>query len=779
MQRILLLLLLAAAVVAAVFLIDPEEAAEDTQETAPGPAVVHPPEPKDAATLEAATATEPAAEILRESTDPGAADADSLAAPSLPMRVVDPFGTPQPGIPVALALRTENDIEEVFRASSDADGLLTMRCSLTELAEGEELVLGFPFPVLDGTPEWVTDPSQWGDEIVEMVLPVHGSAEVHLLDVDGNPWHRPLRVKIGPTPGEGHEGPADVYANLMSSLGVEAENGVAFFPIVGMFKRIQVGMGADPWATWRGAEAAGPSVAGEVVRLELHQYRKNPVFRVALQDEQGEPIPNRAVVLRWKTFTASSKNSLSTGYWEHEGFRSDQEGILEFPVSRGVYGDRIEVRVTTADADLRNTRSGIVLMPNPMPLPWENVGDPLLVELEDLELRAAERIGSGSILTADSQPVEASIETQQIVSLQINGFDKATSQDIPGFRILQEDNGNFHLFGVCVTDDIFLKVTPKTGIAQKRNFKPGAKDLDFVIAPDFFINGQLNIPEGVDPNGFRLRFFPEGEVPFAHFPSQTPDAIPEADGSFQLRGLPDTNPGTVAVIHEESTSLLLDIPEVKPTQDPEMRDLRLYSIDLGNFTRWTLHLILPPRTQQHSAKVLILDPPMPKYRDMFYLPHGDDLDVATLQPTMRLQVEMTGMRSEEITVTSGHHEIKMREAMKLSLQFQDVPQLRKGYTLRGSTRLVDAKPWDSDTHFFPNNWREGLRIPIKQPGKLRFQVFLVKPDGRRSIGMKEWAWDFEVSEDGAAKPLSITIEQAELLNAYQQLDQPPPQHPHH
>lgn len=779
MQRILLILLLVALAVTTVFLMDHDAASENVAQPDQGQAyseLVHVPEgPAPAApAIEDAWTDVEEAGITRESATAAASAEPSAETATLRIRVVDPFGSPLSGIPVALGLRDENDMHEVYRSSSDDDGLLEIRWEVTELAEEEVLLLGFPFPVLDGTPEWITDPSQWNEEVVEMVLPVYGSAEVHLFDVDGEPWMRPTLVKLAPTPEEGEGGQYPVSLDTVSNLGVRSEDGVAVFPIVGLFKNLHATNGRDDWAQWKLALGPGPSMDGEQVRLELHQYRRNPVIRVAVLDSVGMAVKDQDFDLKWHTHKAN-KLSLSGSSWTQSGFHSNADGILEFPINRGIYGDLVELGVTTAGTDPEQTLHGIAPMPLPIPLPWDETEEAVVITLDDLTLHPPALIGSGTIRTPEGKPAQADLDLKQVIRLKVNGFDKVSGQSVPAFRMETQEDGSFQIFGIRASEEMYLEVKPPTGIAQERSFTAGTKDLDFIIEPDFFIQGQIKIPEGVDPSELRVRFFPVGELLHANHNMDAPDGIPTEDGSFELRGLKDAQPGTVSVLHESSRSYLTGVSEIAPTQDASFRDPRLFPIDLAGYTRNTIRLEPPKWQSVHNAKLVILEPEMLPYQDEIYI-HDQDIEIVSLHPVMKVRIDPYDFRSEFLTLSGGHYEVKMRKALELGIQIENVPELREGYALRFVTGPIEGDFRQQHRHTTPSSWRKGFQVPIKDVGRYRLQIMLEKVDDRRSVGMPPWIWDFEIPEEGKAEDVSITIEQSDLLDAYLKLDQPLQQH---
>lgn len=774
MRRILFVLLILAVVGTAVFLLDPPSDSEGGSAPALRDATERPSPSRAEAALPSVPEgrADPNTTLIRSEGTPFPEDDGAEDLLALHVLVVDPFGTPLPDVPVALAEISEDAVDEVTRASSDLDGLLTLRFDPATATPETELRVGFPFHVQDATPEAVTDPLMWGEEPLPMVLPVHGSAEVHLFDLNGKPWLRPTPVKLAGTAEEGLQGQPPIFRHTVANLGVMSVDGVAVFPFVGMYKRVRTAQGYDPWARWKFASAEGPRVAGERIRVDMHMQRRNPVIRVTLRNPDGSSLRHRNLDLHWKTRTASSI-SMNTSSFSFAPRMTDGEGKLEFPVERGIYGEIIDLTLTTESMEGIDPLSTTVAMPNPMPIPWAEDETWFDVDLGVVQMDAMELVGSGSVRDAEGNPVQAEFSLNQYRDLKIGEFEKVVFEDPPALRIVQGEAGDFQCYAIAHSDRFELEVRPAGGLIEARDFHRGADDLHFVVEPESFVRGRLAIPEGFLAEDFRIRFYTGDAMIHPNQFVPTPDAIPNEDGSFRLRALEAGQIGTVGVIYEPSRALIVAIEGIEPTQDEGLDEPRLHPIDLAGLTHATIKVTSPHAIHIGSIHYKVLSPESGVNPMEIYV-WSDEFGITSLHPEVEIWMEVHDHAREYLTVTSGHHEVELSQARRVLLEL-DAPPLKEGYSWRSRTRQVDQARFEGDTHFFPGSWENGVKVPVKLTGDHILHLQLVKGD-RSSVSLPEWKVEFPVPTTGPIGKIGIQVTEVQLLDAYQKLDLPPRHH---
>ena len=489
-----------------------------------------------------------------------------------------------------------------------------------------------------------------------------------------------------------------------------------------------------------------------------------PQWRIRLLHEDGDPLANREVMVQqrtWRDYGGSYATLMSLV----GSYLTEDNGTLVFPFSDELEGDRMELAFTVGPHGHERFAYGTVEILPTFAGQDQDFGDHLL--------QGPTLLASGNVRDADGNPVKAELSLHQYRDLKIGEFEKVAFEVPPALHIVQGETGEFQCFAIANSDRFELQVEPVGGLIEARDFYRGANDLDFVVEPESFVKGRLAIPDGFLAEDFRIRFYTGVEELHPNHGMPTPDAIPEPDGRFQLRALEPGQVGAVGVIYEPSRALIVGIKGIETTQDAELQDPRLHPIDLAGLTHATIKVSSPHNSYIGSIHYKVLSPESGVNPMEIYV-HSDEFGITSLHPEVEIWLEVHDHARKYLTVTSGHHEVKLSKARTVLLELE-APPLKEGYSWRAKTRLADASPFEGDTHKFPANWQVGFRVPIKLTGDHVLQLSLVKEE-RRSFGMKEWKTDFQVPVEGPITPIAIQVTEAQLLDAYLKLDQPLPHH---
>ena len=411
-----------------------------------------------------------------------------------------------------------------------------------------------------------------------------------------------------------------------------------------------------------------------------------------------------------------------------------------------------------------------------MPIPWAKDETYFDRDLGSKVMHGPQLIATGSMRDGSGKAVDADFRILQRQEREINGFLKEYYEEPIFHQIAHGQEGRFEIHAIAPTDGFHLKVLPSGGLQEARPFQRGQNDLHFVIDPEFFLTGQLAIPEGFDAQDFRIRFFPKGVSPSAYMGVATPDAVPEEDGHFRLRALTGTDPGTVAILYEPSDAFLVGVENVQPIQKEGDVDPRLSPIDLAGLHHATIKVESHNQRWVHMVHYEVLEPTEGVEPAELYV-NGDSFGITSLNQEVKIRMDVEGHAREYLTVSSGHYDVKLKKNRTVFLQLIDTPEIQTGFQLQCQIQISTDPPYRNDRHFLPGNWQEGFSIPIKEAGDYKLQLMIATEDGRRAVGSPELVLDFTYPEGGPAPELRMKIEESVLLDLYTKL-QNTPEHQH-
>jgi hypothetical protein len=245
---------------------------------------------------------------------------------TLRVRATDARGAPLAGLPVGL--REERGDWAWWRAKrdTDAEGRAVFAHLQDELAgePSQRIMLAAAIPHRDA-PELAIRLDALPVEEQLLVIPAHGSLRVRLFDADKRPLKERARVVVQgawtenrPEWFEESEGFQELASH--GAHAVDAEDGVALFPCVGVGLALTVAVDFDGTENWETIECSGPATAGTEATAEVFQRVLRPTLLARLLGPDRQPLRDTAVLVQDR-FESANWTSVSP-----QPVRTDGEG---------------------------------------------------------------------------------------------------------------------------------------------------------------------------------------------------------------------------------------------------------------------------------------------------------------------------------------------------------------------------------------------------------------------------------------------------------------------
>ncbi len=674
--------------------------------------------------------------------------------PSLRVQVVSLEGEPLPGVPVVLLRKEIWGLQPTEEGLSDEQGYVTLHDQTRYGPSANEVVtmmVGFPFPVKGASKPIEFASDHWPQEDLQLKLPETGSVAVHLLDLDGTPWLHSVEVHIAPVTLFAKKG-KPIREKGMANIGQTITNGVAEFPHVGLGYRFEVGVPWDPWAKWEITRIAGPTKAGEAIRVELRAQSTTPVWSLDLVDQHGEALHDRTVLAQWHTWHESEDNRYERQSYIGN-FESSENGHLEMPRPTGIDGDLARLILTAGENEHG-------------PIAYGQVDIPLAqvegaIEFGTQILRLSEPLASGKVLAPDGTPLKASISIRENVVSPLGGGAEPSLEYVPGARTIQETPGVFEKWGVSQAPTLELEVSANGFLPQTLTVDRGATGLEFILAPDLGVAGKLTIPEGFAAKEFRVAFRAGIEPPEeTSWWNREFEDTPAEDGSFRVNELRDAAPGYLAVFHQGSRLKVAEFANVVPVSVDGPQDPRLAPIALATLYRFHAQAT-GPGDDSPMLQWSRVDKEVP-LNDSFNFSFSGKVEFVSTDDTATVALLADGFRYQETVIPAGESQIELERAPVVQFQAPDLPTLPNGFRYSIELDAVDGPDLLDLTTSLPEGIGGGV-YPAPMPASGKFNVRLrVRNTKTGEVvevrdGEKPWEFGFEIAEEAAGQLVNVPI----------------------
>lgn len=758
MNKLLAPLLVVALLGIAWFLIHESAPMESTSAThQPSQEIVEEPALKEA-TLEAPNEPEVLDRVdLVANPDLENNDSETNEAPDYSfatVRVVNEIGTPIEGVPVVILRHEPWSVVAIGHEVTDAEGYATLR-DTPYYGPGSkkptDISIGFPFPVKGASKAHKFSNESWPREPIVFTLPETGAMRVHLVDRDGEPWTHSAEVHIAPYSMFSGKGKA-IKKDGMANTGRESINGVAFFPHVGLGYKLEVGMAWDQWAEWEILRVSGPQEAGETVDVTLRATKHHPTWRMRLIDADGKTFPNREVMVQTTAWMQRDDFAYQTMGFVGNFVVADN-GILEFPFRNQIEGESPLLKLTVGPSFNPNFAFGT------MPI------DPNLrgqsADFGDQIVQTRAPLVSGQVHNAEGDPLDPYVRVLQVIDHPLLDHDDPQYENVEGVDTVIQDDGTFVTTGVSLSS--LLKVTFQVNgyVQQELLVDLGTTDLDIVMQTDLGIAGQLQVPEGFQPNEFLMVFLAGTEVPDRRgWTNQGTTAIPSEQGDFRVAGLSSATPGVLAVYHDASGALLKVVNNLAPAPTTAASDPRLMPLSLDNLFRYKV-LVEGSGSKTPSFLWSVLVPEHPAgYADSYSF--GGDIDLILQQQTATIGILADGYRYLETEIAPGLNEFELERAPLVQFHAPDLPRLPEGFQYFVELDSLDGPTMLNQSGSPPQGIGGGV-FPVPMPASGRFAIQLsVRNTATEKIvpvlrDAQAWNFAFEIREDAVGQRIDVPI----------------------
>lgn len=491
----------------------------------------------------------------------------------LALRVRDGAGRAAEGVCVGLRQSWDEWGYLHVLATTDAEGLATLRHSASVVIQHFEIGTRWSACVAEALQSPVAiefDPEQPPREVLELVLPEHGSCEVLVLGPDGRPAEGDFEIALQTRPRE--RNPEEIageepwgWTSIPTALSRVGSEGRAVFDFVGLGAELIASVRRPGSAAMIRTEGPGPRRAGERATLEVRLGLRAPILAGRLLDPDGRAladVPFRAQV----------------EYPERAGWRSglgrgtsDAAGrfALDVPELHSDVGPRL-LRLELQHPD----GQGLGTVERELP----TVLAPGVHELGDLTLLPHVFLAAGRVVEADGTPVvgaAVSATVRREIPGRVNHF-RVDSLDTGPVR--SDASGRFELYGRPFPGSILLLARLDERKSEQVEVLPGARDARLVLGSTGEIAGRVVCDPSIPLRALGVRILQSsGE--------DSGNMLPLAeDGSFTIRGV---TPGsyTLCLVRSDSWDRIECFDEVLVRGGEVTRDRRLDPIDLTNSLR--------------------------------------------------------------------------------------------------------------------------------------------------------------------------------------------------
>jgi hypothetical protein len=667
----------------------------------------------------------------------------------LRVRVVDPGGSPVPGVPIWVVGDGGGGMLPSILCRPEAtgpDGQFELRGASLLIDDGVPpggLLVGVDLPLrrplslrvaraeLDGTPR-------------TLVLPATGSVELVLVDEHGDvpAIDAPSSVVLLRGPRRGSMTPEEQRLQIGPDTEVKFQAGRAPIPFVELGDWIEADL--DLGVLGRGfTQAAGPTVAGTTLRIDV-PIRANAgvvTVRGRVVDGDGKPIAERELL---GSYGLVSGNITCGG---SDSARTRADGSFEIGV-RGPEDSSPPPHWSSMKLDLSIVRPGGGFdFQHEFELDGEfarHGGD-----LGTIVLAPAPLLASGVVVDDSGAPVEhVRIHLVQKgaadprFGLPSNPSDFDTTRD--QFATRSGADGSFAIlgdpgrgtFGLDVDLDFYLPPPPFL-------IELGATGLRIVVTRPAALLAHVLVDTGVPPNFVlgRIRVPRDGDA--SHDVEQWRTSNERGDLLFDL--LPP-RPAQVEIRADcfgSPQETIARFDAIPLTAGERTVDPRLQAIDLrGRFQ--VTHLVVVDPDGQPVREVTVravLDASADGSRDEFRAQSQLEFGVGDLVTTgapPSIEVEAAGFRPQRVTLNPPQTRITLRRGLEVVVELDpSIPELPEScfYVVLVAPGDFSESTNDAATPLLAHD--SPRSIHVERSGDCAVQLWLARYVNRRSLGMNE------------------------------------------
>ena len=478
-----------------------------------------------------------------------------LPTRALVIRVVDTYGNPLDGIPVALVRKKENRPPRVIRRGRSVGG--EVRFAQIELVRSRETLRArLDFPLSREVFE-LFDPSAWPKEPITLICPPTGEVEVLVRDGRGDPSPDGTWVQLGV------DSPNRPWPPLGDcALGFTAAGSVIFKP-VGLDLDLTAGSGLqwdqiDVWTKGRGPQAHGHR---SNLTIDVEGRLRTLIGRLIYDD--GEAASKTKIHFYIK----------AAGYGT--SIKTDADGRFSMTVGDNGPGSKPWVLVARPSAQ-----------PDPdciaeIPVDRESEGT---CELGDVVLPRPVPLATGIVLDPDANPIVGA----EVRFVAKNAQGRAASEWKQLYNGRQpaptNSEGRFEIWGRAPAVGAWITVIPDGPWRHEPiPFVAGMRDVELVVSRAGALTGRLMLPSGI--RWPRVALWPQAAGPRPSWArgGWLPLQVKE-DGRISAGALV---PGLydLAVGFGIASNSVTYVEDIKVGSTETTRDPRLNPLDLGEHYR--------------------------------------------------------------------------------------------------------------------------------------------------------------------------------------------------
>ena len=658
--------------------------------------------------------------------------------PELTLRVVDPHGVPQGGVPIFLRSidadsGERQDYTAVLSAEQTGLALLPHVLRLVEETDME----GSPFAaarILAAEQIELAIPvDPFPSEPVELTIPACGQIEVRILDPEGGLVDRPCVVKaVSLAP---DVVPAEELFRSNTLAQTVSENGIARFAHVALDQRLAFhiqpssGYSAVLESTW------GPSSAGEQIDFEVYLRESRPFITGRVLDGKGAPISNalcRAIISpRHDPFADQDETN----------FRTDATGRLRFAFPDYVSdSDAYRLELTHLDPKV-GLLSTVVQWPGHLQ-DGEN-------DLGQVTLEPAPPVAAGSVRGTDGRAVYgASIRV--LVATYANGTENW--REIRSLDTTTDASGAFAIRGRVDVDRVALVARHDDYLQSQRQIvKPGDQSIEIQLEAAGTVHGRVLVDDFIPTDAFTV------EATYTAFDGEkTVSQRAGEDGEFEFSRLPSGTCELRARLRSDRSCagerVLVQVdPTAAPDAAPALLDLR------GRIRSFEIELIAP---NDLAIEGYLQAFPAQDERPVRYGILDGRAQVTTCRTAINLEVFAAGFRAEKLFEVAADQVVRLRPGLPVVFATSPTPPTSAGRTLQVEIRTPSGE-WVTNTAGFD---QDGRAVALfRQPGS--YQGFLRVLDTLQSRGgslfqSQEPLLEFQVDERADAQVIEFALPEA-------------------
>jgi len=454
------------------------------------------------------------------------------------VRVTDPMGRAQEGVPVELRLGRERFLNQPLRTDERGEVRLA---GARKWIGPRSAVLHHDLPFARA-PELRLDAAALEGEVVVSRLPPFGSILVSAVEPDGRPPAAGTQGGIGVIAEEERgDASAALERRIWARELEDGEGRINFVELGGEWEVRAWFAGSDVLSR---AHATGPLTHGEEVRVVVKRGKDHPILSFRAVREDGSPIRNAELEVKRLGFPRPVSLECRTD--EHGDFRVD------VPLASLSGFEPIVV--------VYRTEKG----------PWlagtadrPDSPEPGLHECGNLVLSPVELLVSGQVVDSKGQPVEGA----QVVA-GTNTLDGFTWNDRGSVAGRSGGSGRFELHGTLPVSPFGLRAGKGPDRSEELEVERGRTDVLLVLEERYQLSGTIRVPEGFDPDVVRFELLRRDDGEHEGLDSRSM----EPNGSFTMTTVPA---GVYALRFRLGGRILKELPRLVVHEDTDLGEVDL------------------------------------------------------------------------------------------------------------------------------------------------------------------------------------------------------------